>query len=549
MGGLSRLVGLGLLAGFVGAASATAAPPPWRLDWAEGAVFYEVFVRSFADSDGDGIGDLKGLRSRLDYLNDGDSTTAGDLGVDGLWLMPIFRSPSYHGYDVTDYEHVNPEYGTDADLDSLLAAAHARGLRVIVDLVMNHTSDRHPWFVESASSPASPRRNWYVWSPTDSGWGQPWNTRGATWHRKGEAYYYGLFWSGMPDLNFRNPAVREELKRIAERWLRRGIDGFRLDATRHLVETGPGAGQSDAPGTHEFLRELAAHVRRVRPDALLVGENWTDTPTIATYFGSADSVARGDELVCNFDFPLGAALIEGLRSGDARAVAGVLRAVKRLYPAGALDAPFLTNHDMVRAATQLQANAPALRAAAAVLFSLPGIPFLYYGEEVGMQNGEGNDDRFKRTPMPWDGSPGGGFTTGVPWFPFAPGMDRANVAAQSADPASLLSRYRSLVRTRRAHIALCAGDIDVLTPDAGPTPMLALTRQAGGERLLVIHNLGGRPATAGPYDLGAASNGTFTLVPIFLDTGVGKPRPSAAGVTVEMPPYATGMWRLELPKR
>lgn len=534
--------------GITAPADSTAAPQ-WRLDWAEGAVFYEIFVRSFADSDGDGIGDLRGLRSRLDYLNDGDSTTTSDLGVDGLWLMPIFRSPSYHGYDVTDYERVNPDYGTEADLDSLLASAHARGMRVIVDLVMNHTSDRHPWFVESASNPSSPRRDWYVWSPDDRDWGQPWNESGTTWHRKGDDYYYGLFWSGMPDLNFRNPSVRKEMKRIAELWLRRGIGGFRLDATRHLVETGPGAGQSDTQETLAFLRELSAHIRRVRPDALLVGENWIDTATIAEYFGSADSVTRGDALPCNFDFPLAAALVEGVRTGDARGIAGVLREVARLYPPRALDAPFLTNHDMTRVATQLRGETGKLQAAAAALLTLPGVPFLYYGEEIGMENGPGREDPFKRTPMAWDASAGGGFTTGKPWHGFAPGRERANVAALTGDPASLLSRYRALIRMRRALPALRAGDLQVLTPDEAPEPVLAFTRAAAGERLLVLHNLSDREVTAGPYSVGERIASSRSLIPMFLDPDVGMPRLGERGVSVHLPPHATGVWRLPASER
>jgi alpha-amylase len=550
-----KWIGLGVLvavclAGRTGAADggtpsvADAAAPPWRLDWAEGAVFYEIFVRSFADSDGDGIGDLRGLRSRLDYLNDGDSTTTSDLEVDGLWLMPIFRSPSYHGYDVTDYERVNPDYGTEADLDSLLAAAHARGMRVIVDLVMNHTSEQHPWFVEAASGQSSPRRDWYVWSSKDLEWGQPWNAAGDTWHRKGDGYYYGIFWSGMPDLNFRTRAVREEMKRVAESWLRRGIDGFRLDATRHLVETGPGAGQSDTEETRAFLRELSAHIRRVRPDALLVGENWTDTPTIAEYFGSQDSVVRGDGLPCNFNFPLAAALIDGVKSGDARGTAGVLREMERHYPKGALDAPFLTNHDVVRVATQLSGDAAKLHTAAAALLTLPGIAFLYYGEEIGMENGPGKDDPFKRTPMAWDASAGGGFTAGTPWHALAPGKDRANVASQASNPASLLSRYRALIRMRHALRSLRTGKIEVLTPDEEPTPVLAFTRAAAGERLLVLHNLGDREVTAGPYAVGASIVSARSLSPMFLGRGVGTPMLETGTITVTLPPYATGIWGL-----
>lgn len=501
---------------------------------------YEVFVRSFADSDGDGIGDLNGLTAKLDYLNDGDSTTTRDLGVDGIWLMPIFPSPSYHGYDVTDYDRVNPEYGTDADFDRLLSEAHRRGIRVIVDLVLNHTSDHHPWFLDSASGPSSPRRDWYVWSSEDRGWGQPWNPGGHSWHPLGDAYYYGLFWSGMPDLNLRNADVRAEMERVAERWLRRGVDGFRLDATRHLVETGPGDGQSDTPETHSVLKEFTASVGRVKPDALLVGENWTDTATIAAYFGSADSTSWGDELPCNFDFPLAAAVVEGVRSGDALGIAAVLRAVQKFYPPGALDAPFLTNHDMARVATQLQSKTERLRSAAAILLSLPGTVFLYYGEEVGLENGRGDDDRFKRTPMPWDGSTGGGFTSGVPWFGFAPGHDRVNVAIESARRGSLLSRYRDLVRARHEDPVLRRGRLDqVLTP-AGISSILAFTRRLGAGRLLIVHNLGNRAVSTGPYAVEARA-----LRPVFVDAGVHASSAGAAGVTANLPPHSMGIWRID----
>ncbi|HMA17269.1 MAG TPA: alpha-amylase family glycosyl hydrolase, partial [Thermoanaerobaculia bacterium] len=443
-------------AGVAAAAPPTAAPPPvpthaatqWDLDWAEGAIVYEIFVRSFQDGNGDGIGDFRGLVSRLDYLNDGNPATRNDLGVDAIWLMPVFASPSYHGYDVADYEHVNPDYGSEADFDRLIAEAHRRGIRVILDLVLNHTSAKHPWFRSASTDTASRYRDWFVWSRTDPGWGQPWNPSGSSWHPAAGGYYYGLFWGGMPDLNFRNTAVRTEMERVATFWLDRGVDGFRLDATRHLIEDGPDAGQSDTPETHAFLREFAAAVRRVKPGAVLVGENWTDTASIAAYFGATDSVRRGDELPCNFDFPLAAAIVDGVKSGDARGIAAALADVARSYPAGAIDAPFLTNHDMPRVATQLGNRRDRLGTASAILFTLPGTPFVYYGEEIGMQNGPGDDDRYKRTPMPWTGVKGGGFSAHDPWFAFAPGRDHANVAAEEKNPGSLLRRYVSLIRLR-----------------------------------------------------------------------------------------------------
>ncbi len=522
----------------------------WQHEWARGAVFYEVFVRSFADSNGDGKGDLKGLISRLDYLNDGNPASSSSLGVDALWLMPVFASPSYHGYDTTDYENVNPDYGDDADLETLCREAHRRGMRVIVDFVMNHTSNQHPWFVDAASSPTARHRAWYIWSPTDLGWRQPWNIYGGadTWHRNQAdgQWYYGVFWSGMPDLNYRNPEVRAEMERLAGLWLGRGVDGFRLDAARHIVENGPGLQQVDQPETHAFWKEFAAYVRSVRPDAVLVGENWIDTPTIATYYGSTAVVAGGDELPMNFDFPLSDAIVRGVNAGDASTIAAKLAEIQATYPAGVIDAPFLTNHDEVRVATQLGNDAGTLRSAAAVLLTLPGAPFLYYGEELGMQNGtqsnaefQGCGDCLKRTPMPWDGSPGGGFTTGTPWFPFAPGRDSANVAAENADPGSLLARYRQLIRLRHTSAALAKGDVTILTPTAGGGAILAYLRSSGEERVLVATNLGGGLASGGPYAV--AGTGFETL---FSDDGVPAPGGSSGAITLTLPPLATGIWRV-----
>jgi len=509
-------------------------PPPALQSWANGAVFYEVFVRSFQDSNGDGKGDLKGLISRLDYLNDGNPDTDSDLEVDAIWLMPVFASPSYHGYDTTDYETINPDYGTNADFDLLLAEAHRRGIKVIVDLVLNHTGRGHPWFVESASSPASKKRDWYVWSPTNPGWGQPWNPGGQSWHEKNGAWYYGLFWAGMPDLNFRNSEVRAEAKRIATLWLARGVDGFRLDATRHLIEDGPGAGQNDTPETHAFLKEFAAHVRSVKPDAVLVGENWTETPVIAPYYGSTTAVPGGDELPLNFDFPLASRIIAGVRSGDAAVIADKLREVAAAYPPGATDVPFLTNHDMRRVATSLHEDPGKLKSAAAVLLTLPGAPFIYYGEEIGLANGTEDGDEAKRTPMPWDGTPGGGFTTGTPWYRFAPGHERTNVAAESAAPESLLSQYRKLIRARHASPALATGALEVVAAEG---PLLAFLRTSGKERMLVVHNLGDQQLST------TLAVRTGPAMPLFASDGTTL-TPTSDGAHISLPPNGTGIFRL-----
>ncbi len=518
------------------------AAPAWNNDWSRGAVFYEIFVRSFADSDGDGVGDLKGLIGKLDYLNTGDPATTGDLKVDAIWLMPVFKSPSYHGYDTADYETINPAYGSNDDFETLCQEAHRRGIRVILDFVVNHTGSDHPWFVESASSPTSARRDWYVWSPTDLGWRQPWNlyTGSDTWHQnpKDGQWFYGVFWAGMPDLNIRNPHVRAEIKRLAALWLSRGADGFRLDAARHLVENGGGLLQVDQPETHAFWKEFSAAVRSVKPEATLVGEAWTDTPIIATYYGSAAAVPGGDELPMTFDFPLAAAIVQGVTSQDATVIASKLAEVQRLYPAGATDAPFLTNHDQIRVATQLGGNAGRLRNAAAILLTLPGTPFIYYGEEVGLANGSSDsDDRLKRTPMPWDATAGGGFTTGTPWFPFSPGRETANVASETGDAGSLLSRYRALVRARRSSQALRQGDLTLLGSGAGAR-VLAFVRAKGGERVLVAHNLSDA-IQSGSFAVAASSSET-----VFADVGASLSVGSAA-CSVTMLPRTTGIWRLK----
>jgi alpha-amylase len=509
-----------------------AAPPPHpdaAPEWWRGAVFYEIFVRSFRDSNGDGVGDLAGLIDALDYLNDG-KPGGDDLGVDALWLMPVFESPSYHGYDVVDYETIERDYGTNADFDRLLAEAHRRGVRVIVDLVLNHTSAEHPWFVE-ASSPGAPRRDWYVWRDDDPGWTQPFNAARGTWHRRGDAYYYGLFWRGMPDLNFRTPAVRLEAERIAKRWLARGVDGFRLDAIRHLVEAGPGPGQSGSPDTHAYLREFAAEVARARPGALLVGEVWSDTADIAEYFGKG-----GDELALLFDFPLSDALVEGVKKGEGGPISSALEAMKRAYPPGAWGAPFLTNHDQPRVATQLDGDRAKLGLAAAILLTLPGSPFLYYGEELGMRNGPGEDDRWKRTPMAWDASPGGGFTSAPrPWHEFAPGREAANVAAQARDSTSLLARYRALVALRKASPALAHGDLTIVP---APPGVLAYLRRSGAETALVAHNL-----AAEPRSVSVPAAGVDAVGPLFADPGATAAR-KGAHWRFELPPRSSGAWRM-----
>lgn len=513
--------------------------PQWENGWTRGAVFYEVFVRSFSDSNGNGTGDLDGLISKLDYLNDGNPATKKDLGVNALWLMPVFASPSYHGYDTTDYKKINPDYGTNQDFQRLLQEAHKRGIRIIVDYVMNHTSSQHPWFVDSASSPRAAKRNWYVWRQNNPGWTPPWGGTNPTWHALNGSYYYGVFWEGMPDLNYRNNAVRQQMDQIAAYWLDQGVDGFRLDAARHLIENGPGQLQVDSTETHEFWKEFSARIRTVHPQSVLVGENWTETPIIATYYGSNSTVAGGDELPMNFDFPLASSIISAVQSGNASGIAAKLAEIESLYPADSNDAPFLTNHDMVRVATQLNRNQSELRNAAFILLTLPGAPFLYYGEEVGLENGPKQGDESKRTPMPWDSTPTGGFTSGSPWFPLAPGQDQANVAAQINDPKSLLSLYRNLIHVRNDSNALKQGDLQLLTGTTGMSPVLSFLRKSATETMLVSINLSNSVGTGVRYSIPAIS-----MERVFADGATMDPSGTSGQWTISLPPHAAGIWRV-----
>jgi alpha-amylase len=543
---MRRLVAVAVALSLACATAGVGPPPPgWPENppayappagWWQGAVFYEVFVRSFKDSDGDGKGDLRGLIQRLDYLNDGDPGTTTDLGVDALWLMPVFASPSYHGYDTADYEALQPDYGRPEDFRDLMVEAHRRGIKVIVDLVLNHTSTQHPWFQAAARSAADPRRDWYVWSPSPLDWTQPWNPGQGTWYATGTGAYYAVFWSGMPDLNWRSPAVAAEAARLARLWLDRGVDGFRLDAVRYLVEDGGGQ-QADRPATHAALKAFSAAVRAHEPSAVLVGEAWADTLTISDYYGDTAAVPGGDELPLLFDFPLAAQLVQGVLAGSAEGIDATLRDVLATYPAGATDAPFLTNHDQRRVASELGADPARLKLAATILLTLPGTPFLYYGEEVGLENGPTGADESKRTPMPWDGSARGGFTTGQPWHPLAPGQATANVAAQTGDPGSLLSRYRQLIRVRQGSEALRRGATAVLA--TGSPALLAFTRTTPGETVLVVHNLSGGAASSAALALPGA---TATA----LHAAEGAALTGAAGAwTASLPARGSGVWRLQ----
>jgi alpha-amylase len=478
----------------------TALAAPAADDWFRDAVFYEVFVRSFFDSNGDGIGDLNGLTARLDYLNDGDPATTTDLGVTAIWLMPISPSPSYHGYDVTDYYGVNADYGTMADFKRLVAEAHQRGIRVVIDLVLNHSSNRHPWFIAAADD-ADPKHDWYVWKKSiPPGWGQPWTSGSPSeyvWHslRAGE-YYYGLFYDGMPDLNYRCPAVQEEMIAVGKHWLSAGADGFRLDAVRYLFESGPGSGQMDIPETHAYLARFCQEMKRFKPDCYLVGEIWTDMDTVASYLGSPR------ELDSAFNFDLAGAIVGGVKDKSFGYINATQEVTLETYPKDTADAIFLTNHDQDRIASVYGSNINTLKLAASLLLTLPGTPYIYYGEEIGMPGTK--PDENIRKPMLWTEGENAGFSTARPWNAPARVRPGLNVKAETEDADSLLSHYRRLIRIRTTNFALRHGCYQAVS--MANKNIYAYLRSNEQEKLLVLHNFSDQPQSglALPADLQVA---------------------------------------------
>ncbi|HYO41566.1 MAG TPA: alpha-amylase family glycosyl hydrolase [Candidatus Limnocylindrales bacterium] len=453
---------------------------PAAKDW-NSRTWYEVFVRSFSDSDGDGIGDLRGLTAKLDYLNDGDPATTTDLGVGGLWLMPVAESPSYHGYDVVDYRAIERDYGTTEDMKAFLAAAHERGIEVIVDLVMNHSSSEHPWF-KDAATPGSKHDDWYVWADEKPTWLGP--SGQVVWHGEGKRWFYGVFWEGMPDLNLRNAEVTAELEDIARYWLEDlGVDGFRLDAAKHFVEDGKDA-QVNTPETKAWLAGFRASVDAVKPDALLIGEVYDPAKIAGPYVP--------DSLDMTFNFSLATGIRLALQNGRVAPLATALGDTIASWPANQ-QGSFLTNHDQTRIMNELYGDVASARLAAFLLLTAPGTPFVYYGEEIGM-TGKKPDERI-RTPMRWTADPAtAGFTAGSPWQALSEDDPASvNVEAQLADPESLLATYHGLIRTRAANPALQAGL--TLPVDGGAEPVIGWLRTTSGQVLLSVVNVSDAPVT------------------------------------------------------
>lgn len=483
--------------------------------WWRKAVFYQVYPRSFMDTNGDGIGDLPGILQRLDYLV--------SLGVDAIWISPFYPSPMVDfGYDITDYTDVDPRFGTLDDFDRLLEAVHMRGLKLIVDFVPNHTSVLHPWFVESRSARTSEKRDWYIWRDPGAGGGPPNNWLsvfgGSAWEYDQQTgqYYYHAFLKEQPDLDWRNPAVRAAMFDVMKFWLRRGVDGFRIDVLWHLAKDDkfrddplnpqwrdgmdPYARldhvySCDRPEVHALVSEMRRAIA-AWPDCVLIGELYLPIDRLVAYYGVDGA---GVDLPFNFH------LLS--TPWNASAVADLIERYDEAVPESAWPNWVLGNHDRPRVASRV---GPAqARVAAMLLLTLRGTPTLYYGDELGLENvpipkarawdpweknvpglGLGRDP--VRTPMPWDASERGGFTSGEPWLPLNPDHAARNVAKLSADPMSILSFCRALIALRRASPALTRGSITVCSSDGD---ILAYQREEGDARILICLNFRDAPHT------------------------------------------------------
>jgi alpha-glucosidase len=490
--------------------------------WWKRGVVYQIYPRSFRDSNGDGIGDLGGIVERLDYC--------ASLGVDALWLSPIYPSPmADFGYDVADYTDVDPTFGTLAQFDALVAGLKERGLRLILDFVPNHTSDQHPWFRESRASRSSARRDWYIWRDPAPDGGPPnnWmsNFGGSAWQldeRTGQ-YYYHAFLKEQPDLNWRNPEVRAAMHDVLRFWLDRGVDGFRVDVLWHLIKDdecrdnppNPGYGPGQPPHhAHAPLyttdrpevQQVVTGLRRVideYDDRVLIGEIYLPVERLVAYYG-----ANLDGVHLPFNFQL------LLSQWNARGIADLIERYEQALPPGGWPNWVLGNHDNPRIAARV--GTLQARVAAMLLLTLRGTPTMYYGDELGMTAvpipadrvqdpyeknvpglGVGRDP--SRTPMQWDGSRNAGFSVSEPWLPLAGDHAVVNVQALDADPTSILTLYRRLLSLRRGHAALSTGSYEAV---AMTGDLLAYVRRAAGEEFLVALNLGSDPHSISLHDLG-----------------------------------------------
>jgi alpha-glucosidase len=503
-------------------------------NWWRRGIFYQIYPRSFLDTNGDGIGDLKGVIERLPYLV--------ALGIDAIWLSPIFPSPmADFGYDISDYTGIDPLFGAMADFDALVNAAHEAGLKVILDLVPNHTSDQHPWFIESRSSRDNPKRDWYIWREPKPDGGVPnnWLSEfgGSAWAYDAATaqYYYHAFLAQQPDLNWRNAQVREAIYDVMRFWLGKGVDGFRVDVIWHLIKDAefrdnpPNPNYHDGRSPHEKIltqystdqpevHEVIAEMRRVTDafgSRVLIGEIYLPLQRLVAYYGND---LTGAQMPFNF------ALLSTLWS--ARSIENIIADYEKALPAGAWPNWVLGNHDRPRIASRV--GPEQARVAAMLLLSLRGTPTLYYGDEIGMHQvaiapedvrdpfeknvpgiGVGRDGC--RTPMQWNASRYAGFSTSRPWLPLADDFVHENVANLEADSSSILSLYKALIALRRKLPQLVSGAYE---PVAAQGEILLYRRRSDGGAVIVALNLGAEPVSVTTSSIG---NGCEILLSTFLD--------------------------------
>ncbi|WP_244833763.1 alpha-amylase family glycosyl hydrolase [Clostridium sp. BJN0001] len=453
-------------------------------------VYYEIFVRSFADSNGDGIGDLKGVTQKLDYLK--------DLGIDGIWLMPITSSPSYHGYDVTDYYSINSAYGTEEDFKNLLSEAHKKNIKVIMDFVINHTSNQHPWFKEALSNPDSKYRNYYRWVSDDDTENyskddkSPWGSE--VWHPGFDAEYYGIFSAEMPDLNYNNEEVRTEIKSAAKKWLDLGIDGFRLDAAIHIYGDNEFKKQkSNLDSNIQWWNEFASYCETINPDVYLVGETWNDLNTLPEYVQPFDT---------KFNFAVEQNILNAVSKNksetkDKKDLSKMINDVYEKYDSidtKYLDGVFGSNHDMDRIMSQVKTDEKA-RLVANIYMTLKGNPYIYYGEELGMK-GRGSDPQ-KRTPFIWSTSDNSMNTS---WEPDMMNKKTNPLDAQINDNNSMYNFYKNLISVRKNNPELITGKYKNIELDN--KSILGYVRELDGKKVYVFHNLSDKPVSFNsPYDV------------------------------------------------
>ena len=524
--------------------------------WYKDAVFYEVYVRAFNDSNADGHGDLRGLTQKLDYLQ--------DLGVDCLWLLPTYPSPLLDdGYDIADYYGIHPDYGSLQDFKDLVAAVHARGMRIVTDLILNHTSNQHPWFQAARADRDSTYRDYYVWSDTDQRYEDAriifldTEKSNWTWDEQAGQYFWHRFYSSQPDLNYDNPEVRAEMREVMKFWLDLGVDGFRADAVPYLFER-EGTDCENLPETHAYLKELRSFMDEHYPGRILLCEANQWPEDVRPYFGN------GDEFHMGFHFPVMPRIFMALQKGERSPLVWILERTPSI-PESCQWCNFLRNHDELtlemvteeerqwmwqeyapeprmrlnlgirrRLAALLDNDQRKIELANSLLFTLPGSPIIYYGDEIGMGDDIWLPDRNGvRTPMQWDSGPNAGFSSALPVRLYAPVLSAdpyspvtVNVADQRERPDSIFRRIRNMIAVRKSHSAFGCGDFTWIS--SGTNAVAAYLRSTQDESILVVNNLSGDPQTVLLTFPGMASD------PVDLILGVHYPQAKAERLSLPL---------------